>query len=292
LTEHLADFQASLSAKGNTPSYVKMTAYRIKQTFDGCKFVYWSNISASKAQRYLAELQKDSKDSKGISRQSVNYYLQAVKQFCSWAVYDRRASESPVKHLKGLNVRTDRRHDRRALSLDEIRRLLETTTTQPESFGMLGPQRALLYRLAVETGLRANELRTLKVLSFDFDNYSVIVEAAYSKHRRQDVLPLRPDTADTIRAFISGKLPTVSVFNMPKSWLVVDMLKADLQAAGIPYVDDSGRYFPLTPTHHRDAIGRCRCSPQNGAKFNETFDNRIDYRPLHSHIARAGKRSG
>jgi len=185
LAEHLADFRASLQAKGNTPAYVELTTSRIGKVFEGCGFVYLSDISASRIQQYLANLHNNGA---GISRQSFNYYLQAVKQFFKWLVQDRRASESPVQHLKGLNVRTDRRHDRRALSTDEIRRLLETTTAEPERFGMNGAVRAMLYRLAVETGLRANELRTLKISSFDFDNCSVVVEAAYSKHRRRDVV--------------------------------------------------------------------------------------------------------
>jgi len=74
-------------------------------------------------------------------------------------VRDGRASESPVAHLDGLNVRTDRRHDRRALTADEVRRLLTAAAAAgPVLFGMAGPARAILYRVAVETGLRAGEL--------------------------------------------------------------------------------------------------------------------------------------
>lgn len=80
---------------------------------------------------------------------------------------------------------------------------------------MTGYERSLLYRLAVETGLRANELRTLKASSFDFADGTVTVAAAYSKHRRDDTLPLRKDTANELRALISGKLPAAGVFNMP-----------------------------------------------------------------------------
>ena len=47
----------------------------------------------------------------------------------------------------------------------------------------------MLYRLAVETGLRAGELRSLKVASFDLDHCTLTLEAAYSKHRRQDTIP-------------------------------------------------------------------------------------------------------
>ena len=115
---------------------------------------------------------------------------------------------------------------------------------------MTGYERALLYRLAVETGLRANELRTLKVSSFDFDNCSVVVEAAYSKHRRRDVLPLRQDTVSELRAFTGGKLPTVRVFDMPKPNQLVMMLRADLEAAGISYVDESGHYADFHCLRH------------------------------------------
>jgi integrase len=90
-----------------------------------------------------------------------------------------------------LNVRTDVRRERRALSVDEVKRLLAATAAGPERFGMSGPERSLLYRLATETGLRRNELKTLAVSSFDFEACTVTVQAAFSKHRRQDTLPMR-----------------------------------------------------------------------------------------------------
>ena len=258
LAEHLTDFERALQAKGNTPSYVELTVSRIRRVLNGCKLFLWSDISASRIERYLAELRQDKtiiennkeKIERGISRQSANYYLGAVKRFCSWAVQDRRASESPIRHLKGLNVKTDRRHDRRGLSADEARHLLETTAAEPVRYGMAGPERALLYKTAIETGLRANELLTLKVSSIDFDNCVVVVEAAYSKHRREDRIPLRRDTVNELRAFTSDKLPSVSLFNMPSKWRLVDMLKDDLQAAGIEYQDTAGRFVDFHSLRH------------------------------------------
>jgi integrase len=250
LAEHLNDFQAALAARGNTKDHVALVVSRAKRIIEGCKLVVWSDISASKVQKFLADLRIDTEDKRGISNQTFNFYLQAIKEFCNWAVQDRRASESPLRHLKGLNVRTDRRHDRRALSADEVRRLLEATTAQPGRYGMSGAARAILYKLAVETGLRANELRTLKVSSFDFDNNAVVVEAAYSKHRRRDVLQLRPDTVRELRVFVSGKLPGALVFDMPALNHLADMFKADLQAAGIDYQDAAGRFADFHSLRH------------------------------------------
>jgi len=247
LVEHLDDFGEFLKAKDNTPAYVKLIISRVSKVFKSCKFLYWMDINANRVQRYLADLRNNGS---GISAQTFNFYLQAVKEFARWMVQNRRASESPLQYLKGLNVRTDRRHDRRALSVDEIRRLSETTTAQPERFGMTGYERALLYRFAVETGLRANELRTLKVLSFDFENRTVTVAAAYSKHRREDTLTLRKDTANQIRIFLSDKKPGASVFNMPVADKVVKMFRADLAEARILYVDEAGRYADFHSLRH------------------------------------------
>ncbi len=190
LSKHLDDFKACLQAKGNTKQHVDLVTLRATKVVDGCKFTNWTDISASKVQRYLASLQEGENN---ISNQTFNFYLQAIKQFCRWMVQDRRPSENPLVHLKGLNIRTDRRHDRRALEPDELRRLLETTRKGPERYGMTGAERAALYRLAAESGLRSGELATLKSKSFDLDGGTVTVQAAYSKRRREDTLPLREE---------------------------------------------------------------------------------------------------
>lgn len=65
-------------------------------------------------------------------------------------------------------LQTDQRHTRRELEPDELRKLLEVTRQGPERYGMSGHKRYLLYKLAVESGLRRHELQSLTVSSFDF----------------------------------------------------------------------------------------------------------------------------
>ena len=62
---------------------------------------------------------------------------------------------------------------------------------------MTGPERALLYRLASETGLRSSEIRQLTEESFILGASppTVSVAAKDSKRRRKDTLPLREETA-------------------------------------------------------------------------------------------------
>src|SRR5204863_214650 len=101
----------------------------------------------------------------------------------------------------------DRRRDRRALSVEELCTLLTTTAGGPERYGMSGPDRALLYRVAMETGLRSNELRTLSARSFKLspDAPTVTVAAGNSKNRREDTLPIRAELATDLRAFLAGR---------------------------------------------------------------------------------------
>ena len=146
-----------------------------------------------------------------------------------------------MSHLSGVNTKVDRRHDRRALSVDEIRKLLDVTLNGPDVLGIAGLDRCVLYRIATETALRAGEIRSLTRASFDLNGTepTVTVTAAYAKGRRTDTLPLRIETADMLRGHLAAKAPNAPAFRMPHPNSLIDMLRADLAAAGIEYwVDD------------------------------------------------------
>ena len=247
LQEHVEDYIKSLSAKGRTEKYIAGIKSILARIFTDCKFVLWSDISASRLERYLDELRDGGN---GISARTFNSNLKAVKQFCNWIVKNGRASESPVMCLECLNTETDKRHPRRALEPDEIRQLLKAAVASPKRFGMTGYARVLLYRLAIETGLRASELRSLRISSFDFDDCTVTVEAGYSKHRRRDILPLKPETTAELKGFLGDKIPGLNAFNMPSKDRVAKMIKADLADGGIDYVDDAGRYADFHSLRH------------------------------------------
>jgi len=93
----------------------------------------------------------------------------------------------------------------------------------------------------VETGLRAGELASLTRASFALDGErpTVTVAAAYSKRRRQDMLPLRPDTAADLRAFLACKLADALAFNPPKHRPLSEVLRDDLEAARAAWLQDA-----------------------------------------------------
>jgi len=241
LTQHIEDFRQHLTNKSSAKR-AKAVISKVNKIIEGCKFKSFTDITLNKVEKYLAELRNNGE---GISAQTYNWYRQAIKQFCKWMVENSRAVDSPVKRLQGFKIKEiDKRHPRRALEIEEIQKLLQVTRDGPIRFGMSGFERYLLYKLAVETGLRRNELRSLKVSSFDFK--ALTVTAVYTKNKKEAVQSLRPDTAAELKEFFKGKLPNVKAFGGSYKQLTdktAKMIRADLEDAGIDYKDSSGRYF-------------------------------------------------
>ena len=78
---------------------------------------YGPILSASKMQSHLAGCERIVQGrSIGGARHQRHFQLLPAsgKAIRRWMVQDGRASENPLAHLKGMNVKTDRRHDRRA----------------------------------------------------------------------------------------------------------------------------------------------------------------------------------
>ena len=237
LEEHVIDYARALADKGNTRGHVGLTVQRIRSVLAGIGAVSLGDVTGDKVARYLADRRRD-----GLSTASSNHYLTAIRGFFRWLVRERRIAESPVAALSKLNEKTDVRRRRRVLEPDELRRLLAVTATEPMRYGMTGAERALCYRLALETGLRAGELRSLTPGSFDLTSNppTVTVRAAYAKNRRDDTLPLRADTAKELRAFLADRPAGTPVFRLPGHTHTAKLFRADLAAAGIPYCTDDG----------------------------------------------------
>ena len=252
LSEHLEEWEQALIAKGTTPHHATVQRTRAGAVLDGCGFRFWPEISASKAQEFVADLRKDAKDKRGISPRTANAYLQAVKQFGNWMVRDDRAPDSPLVNLSRYNEKTDRRRVRRALTEKECEGLLAAAEAGPVRYGVSGHDRATLYRIALGTGLRANEIRQLTAGDFALDATppTVTVKACYSKHRREDVQPILPSLAAILRDHFRDSGDAEAAFLMPEKTNVARMLRADLKAAGIPNRDRSGHVVDFHALRH------------------------------------------
>jgi len=111
LADHLREFESYLRNKGVSDKQVSENLSKLRKLVAARRWRMIGDISASGALEFLGQLRRD-----GLSAQTYNNYLTAIKQFTRWLVRDRRTPIDPLVHLSRLNVQADRRHDRRALS--------------------------------------------------------------------------------------------------------------------------------------------------------------------------------
>lgn len=198
----------------------------------------------------------------------------AVNAFAVWLVQKKRLPSNPLLSVArpqgGKVVRK-----RRALNPDELQRLITAARERPlhdemykprgrsnkgrkvalrpsniapavrERMVRLGRERALLYKTAVYTGLRKNELTQLRVrhLSLDRTPYGAVeLPGEFTKNGDDAKILLVPALAEELKVWIAdtGRKAADPLFAVPTQ--VVPPMKLDLKRAGIEYQDDKGRY--------------------------------------------------
>lgn len=202
---------------------------------------------------------------RGIGAVTSNHYLTAIKGFTRWLCRTGVTVNDPLAFLSALNVEADLRHQRRVLPEEQFKQLLAAARRGSPFRGLAGEDRAALYTLAANSGLRASELGSLTPESFRLTGTDpmVFVAAAYSKHRREDVLPLRNDVGRFMWGYLHHREPGLPVW--PGSWTVTaaEMLRRDLDAAGIPY-EEGGEVFDFHALRHQfiTAVVRATANPK------------------------------
>ncbi len=113
-----------------------------------------------------------------LSTRSKNHYLQTPNTFCKWCLKKKRLGSNPIIDVEMIEKRGDVRRARRALTEDEVRRL----------FDHMDERYRLVYRFALCTGLRRNELSELVWgdLHFNDPTPHVLLRAETTKANRAD----------------------------------------------------------------------------------------------------------
>jgi integrase len=259
---HLTEFRQHLEAKNNDSRYISQAIAHCRAVFAGIGAKLYVEVTAGRVADWLAEQRRTA----GMGISTSNHYLVAVKSFCRWMVKAKRAATDPVTHVSRLNSSTDVRRQRRDLSLDEARALLNTALASSEVFrGLSGNDRYFLYAVAFGTGFRAGELASLTPESFALngDPPTVRVQAAYSKNRKEAVQPLPVALAEALRPFLDGKPTGKAIW--PGTWASVawKMIAKDLADARATWVeeakedaDERKRREKSDLLRYRDADGR------------------------------------
>ena len=260
----LQQFLTQLRAKKRDVNYTAQLEQRIRRVLSDIGAKRLLDIDPGKVEAALLQMTTQRGfEGKGrpLSVASRNEYATSLMTFTTWAKKRRKIDFDPLESLeKADEQEADRVHPRRALSAEEIGRLLDATVERPaielltirmgENKGTLGAavrpsvverarqvgrDRRMAYLLAIWTGLRRSELSQLewRDVRLDAEVAYIQLRAEITKARRADVLPLHDQLAAELATFHPGA-PAPSdrvVPDVPN----MKVLKLDLAHARIDY---------------------------------------------------------
>ncbi len=229
LEEHIIAWKAHHKAKGTTPGRIKTNLQRLRAITSDCQFVRLSDLDGEKLEQWLFE-QAEKRDMSAGSR---NGYREACVSFANWCVKTKRLLENPFSGVPKADARAGCRRKRRAMTEDELVRLIDATKRRPLLEAMtirrgknkgkplakvrpevqtrleaLGRERALIYKTYALTGLRKNELASLTVGQVELDGPTprAHLKAADEKNRKGSEIQLRCDLAGDMKRWLDEKL--------------------------------------------------------------------------------------
>ena len=240
LTAHVADWKSSLTGKGLTANHVDLVTGRATKFCDGCRFVFWSDVSSAAAWRHVGKLRDDGKKTR-----TRNHCLRAIRQFTKWMADEQRAPSDPLAGMK-LETVTDE-FEAGVFEIEELLTLLSKTEAGPDRRGMTGFERRLLYEVAASTGFRNTEARLLTWSDVDLesDQPTVRVTARRAKNRKEYAQPLTVSLAAMLARHKAQRVqmdPEGLIFaKTPDRTRLAAMLREDMSAAEIDVDDAAGR---------------------------------------------------
>ena len=188
----------------------------------GCELLSDLDGALGDVERALREL-----EAAGKSGKTLQNYAEAISAFCDWAVERQYLDKDPLDRLKGFDTTPNVR--RRAMTPTEIHLLLEHCS----------PKRRLCYEAAFATGLRAGELRSLRVSNLDAARGGLRLDAAWTKSRRAGFQPLPAWLVESLAESANGKNAEDPLLYVPTH--TARDLEEDLNVAGIPKATDEGK---------------------------------------------------
>ena len=234
--EILTEFERHLSNRDVTSKRVDEVLAKVRRVCSGLGAERIADFDSCKVEAFLALLR-----SEGMSKQTSNHYVKTLRQFGNWLVKTQRAEVNPFAEVPLLNVRTDRRHDRRPLLPEELSRLVHAAESGKGIENVPGADRAMMYVLSAWTGYRKGEIGSLTLQSFDLksDQPTVTIDAVYSKRRQQDTQALHETVVERLWAWLAEKKPAPDQLLFPVSGKVpggterktAKMMRKDLAAA-------------------------------------------------------------
>ncbi len=224
---HLADYEAKLRAAKNTPQHVSETLGKIRAICARSGFVIAADLNADGVNRFITDWLETN------SARSAEAHITAIKGFAKWLSTHDKLPRNPLASVKSPNPKANRRRERRMLLPAEWPWLLAATVNGPERGEVSGRDRAIMYAMAIQTGLRAMELRELTrgKLFLDAKPPYVIAKSGITKNSKEAKQYILPPLAAELKTVNVRKPLGAPALSMPDKYALAEILRADLAEA-------------------------------------------------------------
>lgn len=276
---HLPPFEEFLKPRCKGRGYISGIVGNIRRICEGCRFTRMRDLKAEPLIKWL-----NTQAEKKMGARNRNVHRAAMIRFANWAVDSKRLAFNPFSRVPKAREKLDRRHTRRALTLDEIAKLLHAAETRPlheltlirrggnkgknlanirdtikDRAIRLGWERKLIYAALIYTGLRKSELKSISMKQVRLDERipHLVLLNADSKNGDGGLLPLHPDFLPHLRDWMEtkkkdGRLdPDEKLFKVCNS--LCHVLTRDLKFAGIDKRDRLGQVVDVHALRHTHA---------------------------------------
>jgi len=232
---HLVDYEAKLRAAKNTPQHVTETLSKIRAICAHAGFSIAADLNADGVNRFITDWLETN------SSRSAEAHITAIKGFAKWLATHDKLPRNPLASIRAPNPKADRRRERRMLLPAEWPWLLAATISGPVRGDVSGPHRAVLYATAIQSGLRAMELRELTrgKLYLDAKPPYIVAKTGITKNRKEAKQYILPELADDLKKVIARKALGAAALSMPCKFDLADILRADLAEARRQWLDAS-----------------------------------------------------
>lgn len=241
LEEYFVKWDEHLRTKRSGPRYIKQKVERVRRLFKECGFNRWSDIKPTTVAIKLSKWREPG--DRNLSAQTANFYLQSAKGFCKYMRdIEQCVTDAPLSKLEYENVKVDRRHDRRAFSLEEFKYLLGHLSHAKTIWNITPSERALAYQFAAETGLRISSLRRIEVRSFGTDKGSPAVKVfagAPNKNPDERWVPFTHPLWSLVEKHIAGRRPFELAFKLPSRQHAAKLVRKDVTNARERWINEA-----------------------------------------------------
>lgn len=230
----LAEWKLHRINHGVSEKEAEQARARVSRLLSACAIEYLHAATPEAITTTLGEWRR--RPTNPVSIGTSNHYIVAVKGFARWARTTGRIATDPLAGLRKARANATTAIVRRyALTDEEQAKLIRATEAATVALankngqpGITGKDRALIYRVALRTGLRLMEMVRLRRADYDGRSLRVM-----GKNGDCDSQPVPADLAPHLDQRAARLLPHMPLLPCPYHANMSRMLRADCKRAGI-----------------------------------------------------------